>query len=94
MSVRPPPPRAQERDDAVASGPSYMMPLDGSDLPGFTPPEDTVLDDGFDDDSISKDEVSIYAAQIQASIDPGAIRVDFGEQPIRLHSIIPPEARR
>lgn len=99
MSVRPPPPRAQERDDTPPTR-SLMMPLGGGDLPGFSPPSDPMddpppgADASFDDENASKEEVSAYAAQIQASIDPGAIRVDFGEQPIRLHSIIPPEARR
>lgn len=96
MSVRPPP-RAKERNDAVASSPSYMMPLDGSDLQGALPPLAPPPDDpSWDayDGPVDEIEISSYADELQASIDPNAIRVAFADQPIRLHSIIPPEARR
>jgi hypothetical protein len=96
-SLRPPPPRnpARETDASATRPPSYMVPLDGSDLPGFAPPELEDPTEGLDDKGpVDKEEVSIYAAELQASLDPSTIRIDFGDTPIRLHSIIPPEARR
>lgn len=51
------------------------------------------MPDDHDYQPIDEAQVHAYASEIAASIDTSAIRVDMGEEPVRLFDIVPPQLR-